>query len=75
VNSEFLYAESLPAASLEYIGLDRGQLGQATFVRFERTGPKVLLIRFHYGFRANSDDADERRAVKDAYWPIDSVGI
>jgi hypothetical protein len=67
-NSEFLYAESLPAGiGSNDIGLDRGQLGQSFVVRFERTGPKVLLIASNYAFRANSDDADERRAVKDAF--------
>src|SRR5437016_2995164 len=67
-NSEFLYVESLPAGlGSNDIGLDRGQLGQSHIVRFERTGPRVLLIASNYGFRANSDDADERRAVKDAF--------
>jgi hypothetical protein len=67
-NSEFLYVESLPAGlGSNDIGLDRGQLGQSHIVRFERTGPKVLLIASNYAFRANSDDADERRAVKDAF--------
>ena len=67
-NSEFLYVESLPAGiGSNDIGLDRGQLGQSFVVRLERTGPKVLLIASNYGFRANSDDADERRAVKDAF--------
>src|SRR5258707_8376010 len=67
-NSEFLYVESLPAGlGSNDIGLDRGQLGQSHIVRFERTGPKILLIASNYGFRANSDDADERRAVKDAF--------
>src|SRR5947207_2255920 len=67
-NSEFLYVESLPAGiGSNDIGLDRGQLGQSYIVRFERTGPRVLLIASNYGYRANSDDADERRAVKDAF--------
>jgi hypothetical protein len=66
--SEFLYVESLPAGiGSNDLGLDRGQLGQSHIVRFERTGPKVLLIASNYGYRANSDDADERRAVKDAF--------
>ena len=44
-NSEFLYVESLPAGiGSNDIGLDRGQLGQNYIVRFERIGPKVLLI-------------------------------
>jgi hypothetical protein len=67
-NSEFLYVESLPAGiGSNDIGLDRGQLGQSYTVRFERTGPRILLIASNYRYRANSDNADERRAVKDAF--------
>ena len=67
-NSEFLFVESLPAGiGSNDLGLDRGQLGQSHIVRFERTGPRVLLIASNYGFRANSNDADERRAVRDAF--------
>jgi uncharacterized protein DUF4953/uncharacterized protein DUF5117 len=67
-NSEFLYVEALPAGiGSNDIGLDRGQLGQSYIVRFERTGPRVLLIASNYAYRANSDNADERRAVKDAF--------
>src|SRR3989454_2768963 len=67
-NSEFVYVESLPAGiGSNDIGLDRGQLGQSHIVRFERTGPRVLLIASNEAFRANSDNADERRAVKDAF--------
>src|SRR5258708_7900393 len=67
-NAEFLYVESLPAGiGSNDIGLDRGQLGNSHVVRFERTGPRVLLIAANYAFRANTDNADERRAVKDAF--------
>src|SRR5213593_5193785 len=67
-NAEFLYVESLPAGiGANDIGLDRGQLGQSYIVRFERTGPRVLLIASNYAYRANSDNSDERRAVKDAF--------
>ena len=67
-NSEFLFVESLPAGiGSNDIGLDRGQLGQSHIVRFERTGPRVLLIASNYAFRSNSNDADERRAVRDAF--------
>lgn len=67
-NSEFLYVESLPAGiGSNDLGLDRGQLGQSHIVRFERTGPRILLIAENDAFRANSADADERRAVKDAF--------
>ena len=67
-NSEFLYVDSLPAGiGSNDIGLDRGQVGQAHVVRFERTGPRILLIAANEGYRADSDNADERRAVKDAF--------
>lgn len=67
-NSEFLYVESLPAGiGNNDIGLDRGQVGQHYVVRFERIGPKVLLIASNQAYRAVSDSADERRAVKDAF--------
>src|SRR5258708_7068059 len=67
-NTEFLYVESLPAGiGSNDIGLDRGQLGSSFVVRFDRIGPRVLLIASNYAFRANTDNADERRAVKDAF--------
>src|SRR5262252_8682074 len=67
-DAEFLYVESLPAGiGSNDIGLDRGQVGPSHIVRFERTGPRVLLIASNEGFRADSDNADERRAVKDAF--------
>jgi hypothetical protein len=66
--AEFLYVESLPAGiGSNDIGLDRGQLGSRYVVRFERIGPRVLLIASNYAFRANTDNPDERRAVKDAF--------
>ena len=67
-NSEFLYVESLPAGiGSNDIGLDRGQLGSSEIVRFDRSGPKVLLVAVNYAFRASSNNPDERRAVKDAF--------
>ena len=67
-SSEFLYVESLPAGiGSNDIGLDRGQLGQSYIVRFQRTGPRVLLTASNYAFRANSENTDERRAVRDAF--------
>ena len=67
-NTEFLYVESLPAGiGSNDIGLDRGQLGDSSIVRFERTGPRVLLVAPNYSFRATSNNPDERLAVKDAF--------
>src|SRR5918993_952532 len=67
-NSEFLYVEALPAGiGSNDIGLDRGQLGDSYIVRFERTGPRVLLIAPNQNYRAISNNPDERLAVKDAF--------
>src|SRR6267154_2291368 len=66
--SEFLYQSGLPAGvGSNDIGLDRGQLGATRIVRFERSGPKVLLIQENLDYRAVSNDADERRAVHDSF--------
>ena len=66
--AEFLYQSSLPAGiGSNDIGLDRGQLGGTHLVRFERSGPKVLLVQSNLEFRAISNDADERRAVRDSF--------
>ncbi|HEX5883386.1 MAG TPA: zinc-dependent metalloprotease, partial [Pyrinomonadaceae bacterium] len=67
-NTEFLYVESLPAGiGSNDIGLDRGQLGNSAIVRFDRTGPRVLLIAPNYGFRATTNNPDERLAVREAF--------
>jgi hypothetical protein len=78
-NTEFLYVESLPAGiGSNDIGLDRGQLGTSSIVRFDRSGPRVLLVASNYGFRARSNNPDERQSVKDAFaestlWGFDVV--
>src|ERR1700704_4418861 len=66
--SEFLYQTGLSAGvGSNDIGLDRGQLGARGIVRFERSGPKVLLIQENLEYRAVSNDADEGRAVHDSF--------
>lgn len=65
---EFLYVESLPAGlGSNDIGLDRGQLGADRIVRFERSGPRILLVQPNYEYRAVTPDADERRAVEESF--------
>jgi hypothetical protein len=66
--TEFLYQSGLPAGiGSNDIGLDRGQLGATRIVRFDRSGPKVLLVQENLEYRAVSNDADERRAVHDSF--------
>ena len=65
---EFLYQTSLPAGvGSNDIGLDRGLLGDTRIVRFERSGPKILLIQENLDYRAISNNPDEMRAVKDSF--------
>ena len=67
-DKEFLYVSSLPAGvGSNDIGLDRGQLGGEKVVQFERSGPKILLVQSNYGFRAVSDNPDERKSVGEAF--------
>ena len=68
LDSDILYVESLTAAvGSNDIGLDRNQLGRERIVRFERRGPKVLLVEPNNFYRALSDNEAERRAVKESF--------
>ncbi len=67
-NTEFLYVHSLPAGlGSNDIGLDRGQLGAEHIVKFDRRGPKVLLIEPNYRYRAMTENEAERQAVEEAF--------
>ncbi len=67
-DTEFLYADSLPAGlGSNDVGLDRGRLGGAEVVKFQRSGPRVLLVAQNYSYRAVSNDAAERKAVTDSF--------
>jgi len=67
-NNEFLYINSLPAGvGSNDIGLDRGQLGDRRIVKFERIGPKVLLVQPNYSYRAETNNPSERKSVEEAF--------
>jgi len=67
-DAPFLYVTSLPVGlGSNPVGLDRGQLGGERVVRFERTGPKVLLVEPNLDYRASTQHAAERRAVRQAF--------
>ena len=67
-DEEFLYVDSLPAGvGSNDIGLDRGHLGRSRVVRFERRGPRVLLIQSNTAFRSYSENAMERRVAREAF--------
>ncbi len=67
-DDDFLYVSSLPAGlGSNDIGLDRGQLGSTRVVRFERVGPKILLVAPNLRYRAISEVATERASVREAF--------
>lgn len=68
LKKEFLCISFLAAGvGSNDIGLDRGQIGMTAVVRFERYGPKVLLIQSNYDYRAVSQNADEKKSVEEAF--------
>jgi hypothetical protein len=68
LGDEFLYVSSLPAGlGSNDIGLDRGQLGKRAIVRFEKIGPKVLMIQPNYDYRASTDNPAESAAIEQAF--------
>jgi hypothetical protein len=68
IGEELLYQVSLAAGlGSNPIGLDRHQLGATQIVRFERVGPRVLLVAANYRYRARTADAAERAAVADSF--------
>jgi len=65
---ELLYVNSLPyGTGSNDLGLDRGQLSEGVVVRFERIGPKVLLVETNQRFRSGSTDPDEQLAVAQSF--------
>lgn len=70
LDTDLLYVVSLAAGlGSNDVGLDRSQLGGERVVRFERVGPRVLLVQPNLRFRAETDNPAERRAVEDAFAP------
>ena len=68
LNSELLYFDSLPyGTGSNDLGLDRGQVSRAKLVRFERFGPKILLIQPNEFFRSSARDPAERLAVLQSF--------
>ncbi len=68
LDTDLLYQTSLPRGlGSNDIGLDRGQLGNTRIVRFERHGNRVLMIAPNLDYRANGDNAAERKAVAESF--------
>jgi hypothetical protein len=67
-SNDLLYVTGLPwGTGSNDLGLDRGQLGRDSIVRFERTGPKLLLVEPNTAFRSSSPEADVQRVVTTSF--------
>jgi len=67
-NTEVLYSTGFAAGlGSNDIGIDRGALGGSRIVKFERVGPKVLMVQPNYQFRADTQNQAEVKAVRDAF--------
>jgi hypothetical protein len=68
LNVDLLYFDSLPyGTGSNDLGLDRGQVSAAKLVRFERFGPKILLVRPNEQFRSSAQDPAEQLAVRQSF--------
>ncbi|MFK8031098.1 MAG: zinc-dependent metalloprotease [Gammaproteobacteria bacterium] len=68
LETPFIYQTSLARGiGSNDIGADRGRLGDTKLVEFYRSGNKLLLIENNTSYRANSDNASEKRAVEESF--------
>jgi hypothetical protein len=67
-SDEYLYFHSLPyGVGSNDLGLDRGQISPGIVVRFERVGPRVLLVEQNEMFRSSASDSAEQLAVRQSF--------
>lgn len=68
LDQEFLYVYSLSSGiGSNDIGLDRGQLGNEQVIVFKKAGNKILMVQPNMRYRANTDNALERKSVEQAF--------
>lgn len=67
-DQEFIYVNYLArGVGSNDLGLDRGQIGNTRIVKFQRVGPRVLLVQPNYEYRALTDNEAERRAIEESF--------
>ena len=68
LDEEFLYVHSLRTGlGSNDIGLDRGQLGDQAVVKFVKSGNKILLFQPNLQYRANTNNAQEKKSISEAF--------
>lgn len=81
LDTEVLYSTGMATGlGSNDIGVDRGTLTGSRIIKFERAGPKVLMVQPNYQFRAITTNAAEARTVRDAFarsvlWGFPIAGI
>ena len=67
-SSDLLYTHGLPyGTGSNDLGLDRGQISSGQIVRFERTGPRLLLVQPNQLFRSSATDPAEQLSVTQSF--------
>ena len=68
LDQDLLYTHGLPyGTGSNDLGLDRGQVSEGQIVRFERFGPKVLLVQANLAFRSSATDPAELLSVRQSF--------
>lgn len=68
LNKDMLHQTVLATgAGVNALGLDRGQVGGETVIRFERRGRRVLMVADNWTTRAPAADAAGQRAAAEAF--------
>jgi len=68
LNTEVLHVAGLGAGlGSNDIGLDRGQLQGSRIVKFERVGPRVLMVQPNLDYRSSSSSPAEIKTIQDAF--------
>jgi hypothetical protein len=68
LDTDILYTHSLPyGTGSNDLGLDRGQISRGQLIRFQRTGPKVLMVEPNQRFRSTSTDPAEQLVVRQSF--------
>jgi hypothetical protein len=81
LETEVLYSTGLATGlGSNDIGLDRGILTGSRIIKFERAGPKLLMVQPNYQFRALTTNAAEAKTVRDAFarsvlWGFTIAGV
>ena len=66
--ARYIYASRLRAGlGSNPVGLDRGAGDSGIIVRLRRVGDRLVVEAENLGYRASSENADERRAVRESF--------